>query len=139
MVTPNAEVLSSWDFAGAMAELEMSALMGTCQLPPRPETSLTIEGVENAIRSVQRVGGGELFNWGSFGRPMFNGMPIVEDFRCFIDSEVRTFPESRHRSARIKKKLVKRFGGEFMKVPGIIQAFGGLVVHPSIYAQMKVH
>ncbi|MFK4507061.1 hypothetical protein LPJ38_26920 [Bradyrhizobium daqingense] len=36
-------------------------------------------------------------------------------------TDERLFPESRKRSRRTYKKLVKRFGGEFRKVPCIIE------------------
>ena len=40
------------------------------------------------------------------------GMTIVYTANALQDSPMRLFPESRHRSARIRKKLIKRFGGE---------------------------
>jgi len=61
---------------------------------------------------------------------------IVSEF-ALQDSDVRLFPESRHRSARIRKKLIKRHGGEFRKVPCIYQMGGKLVAHPVMYERLK--
>lgn len=52
-------------------------------------------------------------------------------------SEERLFPASRHRSRRIHKKLLKRFGGEFRRTPCIWRTPMGFVVHPSLYAELK--
>jgi hypothetical protein len=50
----------------------------------------------------------------------------------------RLFPESRHRSARVLKKLIKRFGSEFRDVPCVIHmATGGLIMHSVLYAQLQ--
>lgn len=50
----------------------------------------------------------------------------------------RNFPESRHRSARIRKKLIKRFGSEFRMEPAAFRLPGGrMIVHPVIYQQIK--
>lgn len=49
----------------------------------------------------------------------------------------RLFPESKNRSARIHKKLVKRHGGEFVKVPCMWKIGDHIIAHPSLYAQLK--
>lgn len=68
---------------------------------------------------------------------MFGGVPII--FNPFIlkDSEERLFPVSKHRSKRIHKKLVKRFGGEFKKVPAIWMIDGRLYAHPSFKKELE--
>lgn len=43
----------------------------------------------------------------------------------------RLFPASKHRSARIHKKLVKRFGGEFRREPAIYRAGNTIYAHPA--------
>lgn len=49
----------------------------------------------------------------------------------------RLFPESKHRSARIRKKLIKRFGGEFRMKPTIWQ-FGNIIyAHPSFESRFR--
>lgn len=65
------------------------------------------------------------------------GMRIVVSDYALKDTDERLFPESRHRSRRVHKKLVKRFGGEFRRVPCIYQTPQGLVAHPTMYAQLK--
>lgn len=64
-------------------------------------------------------------------------MRIIQDANCLADTTVRNFPESRHRSARVHKKLVKRFNGEFRKEPAIFKFGGCFVMHPSLYAEFK--
>jgi hypothetical protein len=61
---------------------------------------------------------------------MFGGIQLIVSEFALQDSDIRLFPESKNRSARIHKKLVKRFGGEFKKVPAIWQIEDRLVVHP---------
>lgn len=53
------------------------------------------------------------------------------------DTDERLFPQSRNRSRRIHKKLVKRFGGEFRKVPCIVEIGDTMYVHPSIEAELN--
>ena len=48
----------------------------------------------------------------------------------------RLFPASKHRSARIRKKLIKRHGGEFRQRPVIWRTPAGFVVHPALYAEL---
>lgn len=55
---------------------------------------------------------------------------------ALIESEERLFPESKHRSRRIHKKLVKRHGGEFRRVPGCYLCGDTLVIHPALKGQV---
>lgn len=66
-----------------------------------------------------------------------NGIQIYESPHALEETDERTFPASKNRSARIHKKLVKRFGGEFRKVPCIWKTPMGLVAHPALYAELK--
>jgi hypothetical protein len=69
--------------------------------------------------------------------PTFQGIPIMQSLHCMEDTKERLFPESRHRSARIRKKLLKRFGGEFRKRPAMYQMPNGTIIcHPVIYRQL---
>lgn len=57
---------------------------------------------------------------------------------CLGETEERLFPLSRHRSKRIHKKLVKRFGGEFWKKPTAYVVGGHtLVVHPAVLLKLR--
>ena len=71
----------------------------------------------------------------------FLGLKVVvsEHARRITITEERLFPASRHRSARIYKKLLKRYGGEFkVKFEPISYQIGNtLVVHPTIHEEMK--
>lgn len=66
-----------------------------------------------------------------------NGLQVIVSDHALKDSDQRLFPESKHRSARIRKKLIKRFGGEFRKVPCIFQIGGKLIAHPVLYEQLR--
>lgn len=41
-------------------------------------------------------------------------------FNALVDTDERNFPESKNRSARIRKKLIKRYGSEFKKKVAMI-------------------
>lgn len=67
----------------------------------------------------------------------FKGLQIIVSADALSETDVRTFPESKHRSARIHKKLVKRFGGEFEKEPTAFQTPTSWIMHPVIYQKLK--
>lgn len=67
----------------------------------------------------------------------FGGVQIIMSEAALKETDVRLFPESKNRSARIRKKLIKRFGGEFRKVPCIYRRGDKLVAHPSLYYQLR--
>lgn len=66
----------------------------------------------------------------------FGGLQVYSDPNALAETTVRNFPESRNRSARIHKKLVKRFGGVFRKEPAIFRIGNRLVAHPTRYAEL---
>ena len=49
----------------------------------------------------------------------------------------RLFPASRHRSARIRKKLIKRFGGEFRMKPTIWKLGNVIYAHPLFESRFR--
>lgn len=68
----------------------------------------------------------------------YAGMRVVEDAMALEDTAERLFPVSRHRSARVRKKLIQRHGGEFRRVPCAFLVGGSrLVVHPVLAAQIR--
>jgi hypothetical protein len=67
----------------------------------------------------------------------FNGLKITFSDHAMEDTEVRNFPTSRHRSKRIYKKLIKRFGSEFKKVPCMYQTRYGIIAHPSMRRRIE--
>lgn len=72
------------------------------------------------------------------GPESFAGMRVIEDQFCLEKTNERTFPISRHRSARIHKKLVRRFGGEFKMKPAMFIVGGHTILaHPAIYNEVK--
>lgn len=67
----------------------------------------------------------------------FCGYIITSDPNALKDTTERLFPTSRHRSARVLKKLIKRHGGEFRKEPCAWEFGGRIVAHPNIYAEIR--
>jgi len=64
------------------------------------------------------------------------GLRLVFTTTALKLTDKRLFPVSRHRSARIHKKLVKRFGGEFRQAPAIYRVGDVLYVHPALRANL---
>lgn len=106
-------------------------------------TTLTLETLyaarakmEEALRSPRadkpRTGYGEANPW-----PVYAARIIVNP-QAMVDTTERLFPESRHRSARIHKKLIKRYGGVFKRKPAIFRSNDGtIIVHPSLYGELR--
>lgn len=67
----------------------------------------------------------------------FGGMRVIVDANVLEKTEVRLFPESRHRSKRTLKKLIKRFGGEYRKVPAIFKSGDTIFMHPEQYQRFE--
>lgn len=67
----------------------------------------------------------------------FGGVRIIVSEYALETTDQRLFPASKNRSRRIHKKLVKRFGGEFRKVPCIWRTPQGLVAHPTVYGRLR--
>lgn len=89
--------------------------------------TLTADSLLATLRQVQHL----------MPPAMISGRIICSDY-ALKDTEERLFPASRHRSKRVRKKLMKRFGGEFRKVPAIFKlANGDMVCHPSLYRQIQ--
>ena len=68
---------------------------------------------------------------------MFGGVKIIVSDRALEETDVRLFPHSPHRSKRIRKKLIKRFGGEFKKVPCIFRTSNAVIMHPHKYREFE--
>lgn len=65
------------------------------------------------------------------------GHSIIVEPNALAESDERLFAASRHRSKRIRKKLIKRFGGEFRKVPAAYRFGDRIIMHPVLYAELK--
>ena len=61
--------------------------------------------------------------------PALGAMSVIVSNMALKETTERLFPESRHRSKRTHKKLVKRFGGEFRMVPAVWRTPNGLIMH----------
>jgi hypothetical protein len=70
---------------------------------------------------------------------MLAGFRIIESRHALEASAERLFPTSRHRSARVRKKLIRRHGGEFRMVPCMfIDKVNGVVfAHPERVADLR--
>jgi len=65
------------------------------------------------------------------------GIRITVSEYALESTDERLFPASQNRSRRIHKKLVKRFGGEFRKVPCIWRMGHDFIAHPTMYARLQ--
>ena len=56
-----------------------------------------------------------------------------------VVTDERLFPASRHRSKRVHKKLIKRYGGEFKVIhkPAIWKMRDKSVMHPTLFEELK--
>lgn len=72
----------------------------------------------------------------AFGINGFSGVKIIVSEYALEDSEERLFPESKHRSKRILKKLIKRHGGVFRKRPCIWRTPEAFIMHPIRKAEL---
>lgn len=66
-------------------------------------------------------------------------MRILYDANALKASTERLFPASRHRSARVHKKLIRRHGGEFRQAPCIFKIGDSFVAHPSFRAAIEAN
>jgi hypothetical protein len=73
----------------------------------------------------------------------FAGLKIIFSMNALEATTERLFPESKHRSKRIRKKLIKRFGGEFRMQPCIFRMQPcifrtptAIIAHPSYRAAL---
>lgn len=57
-------------------------------------------------------------------------MNIIFDSNCTKNTKERNFPESKHRSKRILKKLLKRYKHEFKQEPAMFQTNDFIISHP---------
>lgn len=62
---------------------------------------------------------------------------LVFTVNALTQTKERLFPESKNRSRRIRKKLIKRFGGEFRIAPSICQFGDTIYAHPSFEEKFK--
>lgn len=67
----------------------------------------------------------------------FAGMRIIWNPLALEATKERKFPVSKNRSKRVHKKLVKRFGGEFVMRPCMWRFDGNLIAHPSLKPQLE--
>lgn len=65
---------------------------------------------------------------------MFNGIPIIESPFCV--EKVWNFPQSKHRSRRVYKKLIKRHGCQYYERPAAYMISGKLAAHPDVIKAM---
>jgi len=63
-----------------------------------------------------------------------SGFKVVESPFCV--RKVWNFPESKHRSKRQHKKLIKRFGSQYYEEPAMYLFHGDLIAHPAMIEKM---
>ncbi|WP_445493175.1 hypothetical protein [Rhodopseudomonas sp. RCAM05734] len=92
--------------------------------------ALTMQKLLDAMKQIKEI------DVSAPGVP-FGGMQVICDPNCLETTTERLFPYSRHRSARIRKKLIRRFGGEFRQRPAVFQVMGKIHAHPVRYAELQ--
>lgn len=65
------------------------------------------------------------------------GLRIIFSSYALEATAERLFPASKHRSKRIRKKLIKRFGSEYRMVPVIWQAGNVIYAHPALREKLR--
>lgn len=65
------------------------------------------------------------------------GLKFIFTPHALQETTERLFPQSRHRSARVRKKLIKRHGGEFRKAPAMYRFKDTIIAHPSFRARLE--
>lgn len=66
-----------------------------------------------------------------------NALRIVFSPYALEATAERLFPASKNRSRRIRKKLVKRFGGEFRMIPAMWRSGNMIFAHPAFKARLQ--
>jgi hypothetical protein len=64
------------------------------------------------------------------------GRPVAVSYLAVRRGSRRLFPESRHRSARIHKKLCRRWGGEYALEPAVFNLGSVVLVHPAMFERV---
>lgn len=62
---------------------------------------------------------------------------VVYSTAALRHTDERLFPESKHRSRRIHKKLVKRHGGVYRKVPCMVTHGDTIFCHPALKSRLE--
>jgi len=107
-------------------DAEISAAFGltASQIAPEPTSTLTVETLRAQMHELQMVRATEPL------RVIFTATALE------LTSE-RLFAYSKHRSARIRKKLIKRFGGEYRYAPALWQIGNVIYAHPIFEARFR--
>lgn len=63
--------------------------------------------------------------------------PIIYSHHALKLTAERLFPVSRHRSERVRKKLIRRLGGEYRMAPAIFQFDHAVIAHPAFRAEIE--
>ncbi len=144
---------------GAQADLASEAMRGMLDVWNDFQTDLVTSTMVNAPDERIHFGNAEPLTWESMkaaidklnandenrfstkGQPLppsqINGLPVVVTTNAVEDSGERHFPPSRHRSARVLKKLIKRYGGVYKKRPACWLLNGVVYCHPTLADRLK--
>lgn len=101
-------------------------LGGTCSNSVAEASAITAGAIETLIRDLPKLIPSR--------RP---GLRIIYSPYALEATADRLFPESRNRSARIRKKLIKRHGGEFRMKPCMWQVGDTIYAHHSLRPQVE--
>lgn len=89
---------------------------------------LTLDKLMEIKRSIQR----------DLPRPIASEIIITVLAREPVPGQWN-FPPSRHRSARLHKKLLRRFGTQERMKPAVLRVGDRMLVHPALWGALKAH
>lgn len=121
------------------AAIAITGTTSTVVSDPTGPFTLTLEMLDRAIADVlpmSRFRDDGLDKRYPFGRALtgagnFGDMRIVFSSLILRETKQRLFPQSLNRSRRVLKKLLRRYGSEFRRVPAIWISNGTLYAHPT--------
>ena len=85
---------------------------------------LSIEKMIEAMKRIEEI-------------PIYNSLRVIFDYNALENSNIRLFPFSKHRSKRLRKKLIKRYGGEYRKQPCMWRVGDTIYAHPTFKTQLE--
>lgn len=115
----------------------------TCNADPEADNLTCKKLTEDMCRALDEMDKASripdaTINWTKFNTGFLGGIRIVETTSAVV-ADGYNFPPSKNRSARIHKKLIKRFGTMVRYVPTSYKMGDVLYVHPAMMRELKHH
>jgi hypothetical protein len=113
----------TWHIRRQIERDMLSVFTGNTNANVPSDGALTVEKLRQAMRD--------------FNPPVTPSLRIVYSVYALKETTERLFPASKHRSARIRKRLIKRHGGEFRMTPAMWRLNDHIYAHPSFRSQLE--